>query len=75
MKSKDQIVRINQFLEDRLNVKEVYSETEYQGYRSIINRGGGRDQTIEEVPTYQFGKNQRIKEYLIKFAEDVINVL
>ena len=39
--SRDQIDRMNQILEDRIGVKEVYSATEYQGYPAIKNRVEG----------------------------------
>lgn len=39
--SRNQIDRMNQILEDRLGVKEIYSSTEYQGYPVIKNRVEG----------------------------------
>lgn len=39
--SRDQIYRMNQVLEDRLGVKDLYSSTEYQGYSAIKNRVEG----------------------------------
>lgn len=39
--SREQIDRMNQVLEDRLGVKEVYSSTEYEGHPAIKNRAEG----------------------------------
>jgi glycine/D-amino acid oxidase-like deaminating enzyme len=39
--SRDQIGRMNEILENRLGLKEVYSSTEYQGYPAIKNRVEG----------------------------------
>lgn len=39
--STDQIPRMNQILEDRLGVKDVYSKTDYHGYPAIKNKVEG----------------------------------
>lgn len=39
--SRDQIDRMNKYLEDRIGVKNVYKETEYEGYPAIKNRVEG----------------------------------
>lgn len=40
-RSRDEIDRVNQILEDRIGIKEIYSATEYQGYPAIKNRVEG----------------------------------
>lgn len=39
--SRSQIGRMNEILEDRLGVKEIYTATDYQGYPAIKNRAEG----------------------------------
>lgn len=49
----------------------------YVYFRNVGDRlllGGGRDQAIEEETIDQFGTNQTIKNYLLNFAKDVINI-
>lgn len=49
----------------------------YVYFRDLGDRlllGGGRDQSIDEEATDQFGTNQTIKNYLIDFVENVIKV-
>lgn len=49
----------------------------YVYFRDLGDRlllGGGRDQSIDDETTDQFGTNQAIKNYLINFAEKVIRV-
>lgn len=49
----------------------------YVYFRDLGDRlllGGGRDQSMDEETTDQFGTNQTIKNYLINFAENVLRI-
>lgn len=49
----------------------------YVYFRNVGNcllLGGGRDQAIQEETTHEFGINQKIKTYLLEFADQVLNI-